>query len=415
MKRPGWYGLAIRFFAGGAALVAGASCARESETRHGTWRAERETHGDTLVVRTVSGSVWAAPATMREDLAIGVLEGREELMFNQVQAIAVDAHGGMYVFDGGVPALRYFDSSGVYVRTLGGKGAGPGEYQDAALGLAVRRDGRVVLRDPRNSRLNVYAPDGAAALHWPVASGLFAENAMVVDTADHMYLKVLLSRPERNKPWNIGLLHLDAQGRIVDSIADPVIADAPTTAGGTFVPGKLWAWSPHGYMVVGVNATYRFELRPPSRPVVRIERVVPAIQVLPEERAEHEARNAWYRKYQGQYMIADLPPIPASKPPYRAFLVGADGRIWVRRHVTAERLAESDTGSSERPPSPAWVEPSVFDVFEPDGTYLGEVRVPRGTTLSVARGDVAWGTRQGDAGETYVVRLSVQHAQVPQQ
>ena len=261
--------------------------------------------------------------------------------------------------------------------------------------------------------MNVYDPDGAAALHWPVASGLFADNAMVLDTADHMYLKVLLSRPERNKPWNIGLLHLDAEGRIVDSIADPIIAGAPTSAGGTFVPGKLWAWSPHGYMVVGVNTTYRFELRPPNRPVIRIERVVPAIEVLPEERAEYEARNAWYRKYQARFMTAELPPIPGSKPPYRGFLIGEDGRVWVRRHVTAERLAESDTGSSERPPSPSWVEPSVFDVFEPDGTYLGEVRVPSGTTLSVVRGEWAWGTRQGDSGETYVVRLKVHQAPAP--
>jgi len=409
MRSQVLYHLAIRCLAGGLALAVGGSCARASEQQRGTWRVERESRGDTLLVRTLSGSVWAAPATMREDLAIGVLEGREELMFSRVEELAVDAHGGIYAFDGGVPALRYFDSSGVYVRTLGGKGAGPGEYQDAALGLAIRRDGRVVLRDPRNSRLNVYEPDGAPALHWPVASGLFADNAMVLDTADHMYLKVLLSPPERNKPWNIGLLHLDAHGKIIDSIADPVIAGAPTSAGGTFVPAKLWAWSPHGYMVVGVNTTYSFELRPRNRPVIRIERVVPPVQVLPEERVEHEARNAWYRKYQGQYMTAELPPIPASKPPYRGFLIGADGRVWVRRHVTAERLAESDTGSAERPPSPSWVEPSVFDVFEPDGTYLGEVRVPKGTTLSIARGEVAWGTRQGDAGEIYVVRLSVQH------
>ena len=49
----------------------------------------------------------------------------------------------------------------------------------------------------------------------------------------------------------------------------------------------------------------------------------------------------------------------------------------------------------------------MYDVFEPDGTYLGEARVPRATTLMKVRGESAWGTRQGEAGEIYVVRLQV--------
>ena len=84
--------------------------------------------------------------------------------------------------------------------------------------------------------------------------------------------------------------------------------------------------------------------------------------------------------------------------------------VWVRRHVTAERLGEGNAGSPERPPTPSWIEPSVYDIFEPDGTYLGEVRVPKGTRVMIARRDSTWGTRQGDAGEVYVVRLRIERA-----
>ncbi len=389
------------------ALLVG--CGSADNDQLGTWQSERETIGDTIIVRTLSGSVWGDSAVMREDLAIGVLEGQEELMFGRIGELAVDTSGGMYVFDGSVPALRFFDASGNYVRTLGGKGSGPGEYRDAALGLAVRSDGRIVLRDPRNSRLIVYEPDGTPSTQLPVASGLFTGNAMVLDTADHAYLKVLLSEPEKDRPWNIGLLHLDAQGRIVDSIAVPAIAGEPTNAGGAFLPAKLWAWSPLGYMVVGVNSTYRFDLRPPNGKVIRIERNTPTVSVLPEERAEREAVNDWYRKYQGQFMTAELPPVPSTKPAYRGFLIGQDGRVWVMRHVTAERLGEATEGTPQRQPSPAWIEPSVYDVFEPDGTYLGQVRVPKGTRVMLARGETAWGTRVGEDGELLVVRLRVAH------
>ncbi|HET6682003.1 MAG TPA: 6-bladed beta-propeller [Gemmatimonadaceae bacterium] len=394
-----------------ATLLALVACAPADGERLGTWVAERDTIGDTIVVRTISGSIRDGTATLVEDLSIGVLEGAEELMLGQISSLAVDSAGGIYAFDGQVPALRYFDSTGAYVRTLGAKGAGPGEYEDASLGLAVRHhDGRVVMRDPRNGRMNVYNPDGSPSTQWTVTSGLFTNDATVLDTADHLYLRILLSRPERNKPWNIGLLHLDDSGRVVDSIAIPAMPGEPEGAGGAFLPAKIWAWSPLGYLVVGVNDTYRFEVRAPGAPVVRIERSVPVVEVLPEEHAELEARNDWYRKYQGQFMTAELPPVPHTKPPWRSFLIGQDGRIWVRRHTTAEHAEVEGEATPQRPAPPSWVEPAVYDVFEPDGRYLGEVRAPTGVNVSVVRGDQAWGLRQGDMGEQLIVRLHLVHA-----
>lgn len=378
----------------------------------GTWRAERETRGDTLVVRTVSGSVWGRPATLVEELAIGTLEGQEELMFGFVQDIAVDREGGIYAFDGQVPALRYFDAAGRYLRTLGRDGSGPGEYRDASLGLALRRDGRLVMRDPRNARLNLYEPDGSPAEHWPVASGLFTANALTLDTADHMYLKILLGRPERNKPWRIGLLHLDDRGAVVDTIPDPQIDGEPATAAWTFDANKVWALSPLGDMVVGVNSKYSFEIRRRDGRVVRIEKAHTPIAVHPDERAEYEAVNAWTRKTQGQYLTSEIPPVPSSKPAYRALYAGERGRIWAQLYTSAEKLdgaRDANPSDPNRPPPITWREPLVFDVFEPDGTYLGEVRVPQRTSLSVFRGDTVWGIRRGEVDEQYIVRLRLEH------
>jgi len=376
----------------------------------GSWQAEWDTIGDTVVVRTNSGSVWGGPVTLVEDLAIGALEGPDELMFGFVQCMAVDAEGGIYVYDGQVPALRYFDASGDYVRTLGREGSGPGEYRDTCLGLAVRSDGKVLMRDPRNARINVYEPDGTPADHWPVASGLFTSQAMMIDMADHVYLKILTERPERNRPWKIGLLHLDADGQLLDTIPDPPIAGAPESGGGgRFVPAKQWAWSPLGYMVVGVNRDYSFELRPPGRPVLRIERTVEPVELQPEERAEWEARNEWTRRNEGQFMTAEIPPVPAQKPPYRGLYIGERGRIWVWRYTVAEKMdpAEVREPDPNRPPPITWREPRVFDVFEPDGTYLGEVRMPPRTSAAIFRGDTIWAIRRGELDEQYIVRLVV--------
>lgn len=390
------------------ALLLSAACGAPASERSGDWVVERDTIGDTIVVRTLSGSVWGTPMELKIDLSIGTLEGDSTLMFGFIQHIAVDAEGGIYAFDGQVPALRYFNARGEYVRTLGREGAGPGEYRDMALGLAVLSDGRVVMRDPRNARLNFYAPDGTPSDHWPVASGLFVDNAMVLDRRDHVFLKIMLGLPEPNKPWRIGLLHYDATGHLVDTIPPPATSGEPTEAGvGRFLRSKIWALSLDGTIVVGTNDQYVFELRRPDGTVVRIERAAERVSLEPGERAEHEAMNEWTRRTQGQFLTAEIPPVPATKPFFSGLHPGERGRVWVRRYVKAEKTDMPPERDPSQPPSITWLEPTVFDVFESDGTYLGEVRAPPRTSVRVFRGDTIWGIRQGELDEQYLVRAVV--------
>jgi hypothetical protein len=108
-------------------------------------------------------------------------------------------------------------------------------------------------------------------------------------------------------------------------------------------------------------------------------------------------------------VAADRQPVPARKPPYRLLYVGERGRIWVWRYTRAEKMdpAEVREPDPHRPPPITWREPIVFDVFEPDGTYLGEVHMPPRTNAMVLRGDTIWGIRTGELDEEYVVRLVI--------
>jgi hypothetical protein len=385
------------------------ACAGDSGNKG---RSERIVVGDTTIVRTLEGSVWGDSVTLVEAVSIGTLNGPPEYEFGQVQDVSVDASGGVYVFDGHVPALRYFDAACQYVRTLGGKGAGPGEYQDASLGVVSRhRDGRVVMRDPRNARLNVYHPDGSAMPPVLVTSGLFTAQATTLDTADHLYLRIMTGRPERNKPWPIALLHLDDQGVIVDTLVPPVLAEESLELGATLFPRtKHWAFSPFGGFVVALSDRYRIEHFRGDGTVLRIEREVAPVMIQAEEKAELGAMNDWRYRTQGQFMTTDKPTVPDAKGVIRGLAVGEDGRIWVRRYAPAEK-GDSIPGFARQGQEPAptrfWHEPNVHDVFEPDGTYLGSVRLPQRMGLSVMRGEQVWGVREGSEGESQVVRFRI--------
>ena len=71
-----------------------------------------ETIGDTTVVRTLSGSVWEAEATLVPEISIGELDGPDELLFGWIRSIAVDDDHNVYAFDDQAQEVRVFDSAG---------------------------------------------------------------------------------------------------------------------------------------------------------------------------------------------------------------------------------------------------------------------------------------------------------------
>jgi hypothetical protein len=82
--------------------------------------------------------------------------------------------------------------------------------------------------------------------------------------------------------------------------------------------------------------------------------------------------------------------VPRHKLPVRAPFVDPHGRIWLQRSATAEKVAPR-VAMRSGPDSlmVTYAEPSVYAAFEPDGTFLGEVRLPMGVYPGFA-GDFAW-------------------------
>lgn len=387
-----------------APLVLLAACG--AETPGSGLRTRVDTVGDTVVVRTLSGSVWDSGRVLVEDLSIGVDEGAPEEMFGQVRSIAVAPDGAIYVMDP-EPSLRKFDRTGAYLATLGRLGSGPGEYRSPDGGLAVLPDGRVVVRDPPNGRFQLFTPGGEHAGNWAVTSGFNTSRRLARDTAGNVLTLVLLEGNTDVRDWRMGLRRYDTTGAPGDTLPVPdfefermqitgqregssSISDVP------FSPRAHWDWSPLGYFVGGVSDHYRIDLFRPDG-VLRLEREVPAVPVDPAEAADRkaEATGNMVENYPG--WTWNGPEIPSAKPPWRAVFTGAEGRLWVLRSQPGRKDAAGE-----------WVEPTLFDVFEPGGRYLGEARGPEGFRVSpepVFRGDTVWAVVESDDGVMRVKRL----------
>jgi len=94
---------------------------------------------------------------LEEDLTIGNKED-ENYMFYRVRDIEVDKQGNIFVADMSNQRIQKFDKYGKYVRTIGRKGQGPGEFE-RPWKVRVRNNGDLYVADA-SFNIEVFDSDG---------------------------------------------------------------------------------------------------------------------------------------------------------------------------------------------------------------------------------------------------------------
>ena len=94
------------------------------------------------------------------------VRGDDERTFNAPTDLAFGADGSVYVSDGyGNNRVVHFDPDGGFLGTWGGRGSGPGEF-DTPHSIAVLGDGRVLVSDRHNHRIQIFDGDGRYLDEW---------------------------------------------------------------------------------------------------------------------------------------------------------------------------------------------------------------------------------------------------------
>jgi hypothetical protein len=378
------------------------------------------------VVRTLSGSAWGADATLVPELSIGEMEGPEELLFGRIASIAVDDEGRIHVLDGQARNVRVFDSAGKHVETLGGPGEGPGELRTAE-SVVLLADGRVAVNDSRGLRIQVYRPGGGETEEWAYSAGgvILRLRQLYADR----YGRALVVAPRLAPSGRLSqqILAFDASGAAQDTLLPPgsdfeppsVELDLMSSSGrlrriGQPIPlaaRHYWTVNPEGRFVSGISTDYRIHVERDDG-VLRIERVHEPVAASEAERAYHRERLTRAMRLTQPDWNWNGPPVPETKPPFRGLVAGRDGRIWVRLWTEAHP-EENEDHDPENPRSEpvTWPSPLRYDVFEPDGAYLGAVNPPKGFVdypQPVFDGDDVWAVTRDALDVERVVRFRIE-------
>jgi hypothetical protein len=383
------------------------ACERTGETASSA-RVQRDTIGDTIVVRNLGRGDDGDTLALVETLRIGKADGGTEYGFGNIGRMAVAPDGTIYVYDGALKLLRAYDSAGKFIRSIGRQGAGPGEFNDV-VALVTLPDGRIVLRDPSQARISFFDSSGKFLKSWTVGMMTFTDDLLRTDSAGNLYLKSWWGEPTPDGQLG-GFVRLDSSGKERDTLAAPFV---PSGGMAFYSPSLHWTMNSHASFVSGYSARYVFDVQPRSgEKLLRVEGPTgDPIPVPLGERQLLDRISAEMVKNPSVRKGTKSTPTPSTKPAFRELLVAADDRTWVRVPVPSEQRAGVEVDSTKpvsRQPSP-WAETKrVWDIFEPDGTWIGRLTTPSSIEMMFMRGQYVWGKSEDENGVASLIRWRIE-------
>ena len=410
-----------------AALVCGQLRAQNAPP----YRTVVRTSGDTTIART-TGEV---PDARLKRLVLEWQASPEladgGLTIGDVSSMAVGADGRVYVWDPATPALWLIDANGKTIKRIMRQGAGPGEYVKNNNGIVFASDGRLKMWDDGNARINVYDADGSylTSNRLPFNS-CCPGGALTSDKLNRLWLRSSLrdksGPPKSIADETIGYVRTNPSGIVIDTVIAPKLpgnAQAMTAirdAGGrtsltsSIVPystAMIYAVSPLGHLVFGQGRPYVVHATHNGKPL-RIERDWTPVPVANRERAQHRARIEFEMRRVDPGWTWSGADVPDAKPAFSNLTVGEDGRIRVTLSVPSEEFTPdppSAPASGPRQPQLTYrPKERRWDIFEPDGRYIGRIVGPRTFALYIMKGNYVWGVMRDENDLPTVVKMRVE-------
>ena len=389
----------------------------------GTLARTIDSTGDTVVVR-FSGSVpEGAIHPLVEELRIAPAS-QDTSLFAEVGDFEVDRAGGLWVYDRTANLIFRFDSEGRLVQRIGREGAGPGELRSAT-GMVALPDSGVAIWDSRNARITRFDFAGNLRASITIPAGFASSDGLMTDRTGRLYVRYPVAAPRDGDFIGlVGLVGVRPEGGFRDSLLPPR-SEVPTieyraerssgggrsvsSTGPEFGARSLWRFHPDGFFVVAHGGDYQILLARSPQPLI-IERTLVPVPTSEAERANERDRIIWSMRQTDPAWSWKGAALPEAKAPLMDLSVTRDGRLWARIAVPSEPVpeAERDVPRNRDQPVRRFRTPVAYEVFSPDGEFLGRIELPARTRLVEADGNLLWALARDPDGLPAVVRFRIE-------
>ena len=399
-------------FAWVGAVLFAAACGGGAEGG-AEWSGTVEDSAGVQIVRNSLKPVWGEAEAwgFEEVLSIGEAAGDPDYQFGQIAGLDVTSDGRILVLDNQAQHVKVFSADGVFERTVGQAGSGPGEFGPGAAVLMVGAADTVIVPDAGNQRVNVILLGEGESTSFPLS---FEEGIpmrwQVSNSGSLVVQRRALNLPNQDAV-NVDLIARQAyDGTIVDTLLTPPRGDTFSFGGGLpefhfFAPEPIWTLLNDGTFVHAVNNEYRISAAGPDGSVTRV--ITMPSEPVPVSEQDIEIITGLIMRLMEEQGV---PPQALEGieqgisyedffPAFTQMRNGPEQSLWVQRIGVPSDMTEDeqenwnpllDQGSDE------------WDVFDADGRFMGFVTMPERFTPFSLKGDLFFGVWRDEFEVQYV-------------
>jgi hypothetical protein len=297
---------------------------------------------------------------LEEVLSIGN-EKDENYLFYRTWHLAVDKQGNIYVLDEGNKRIQVFDKKGQYLRTIGRKGQGPGEFRSPQNVFVNDKNGEVYVADFRS--IKVFASNGNYLKTIPLESFnrsyCISPNGIILGEIDKITFDENNIKETRKIFTSLRLINnMDGSETAIASYPDQI---------SKIIEGRVAKFS-HGYehkfhmcaigpqiFIYGFSSDYSLNIIDSTgKLLLKIQKESPVLSISKKEKdiVREEYRDSPIKN------VNNI-PFPKHKPHFGKILADGDW-IFVEHYKSPQE--QSDVWS--------------FDIFNTQGFYLYKLSFP---------------------------------------
>ena len=344
-------------------------------------------------------------------VSIGVVDGAPEYQLLYVRGATRLSDGRIAILNGGSHSYFLYDRGGRFLRSVGRKGQGPGEFE-VPMWMGRAAGDSVVVWDQKLKRLSFFAPDGTLARvtsasnaagtagMFPELVGIFPDGSVALDPGPDVMAMMRGQRGLRRD--SITLHRLAKDGTDAGPLARLAGDEAFVTER---QGGFAWNDRPFGSqsfaalsgerLYVGDSGTGEIAIySPDGRRVGAFRSPHPSWRVHPDDVERYRERKlapitVQERRREMEAAIREA-PVPETSPTFAELLADAQGNVWVQAYARPA----ADT--------------VPWAVLAPDGRAVGALRVPRDLKLLEVGGEYVLGLRTDEVGVERVEMYAVE-------
>lgn len=217
------------------------------------WKGSIEQVDGVTVVKNPKNPIYAEKlCEINEELRIGEAEGEEEYMFQAIGSIAVDEAERIYISDRKESCIKVFDQRGKYIRTIGRKGQGPGEFQSVTR-IQILPNNDLLIYDGNIRRLSLFTFNGIYKSSKSIST-IPALDLRINSQGLSLVNTVQLNPQSAQAVTSIGIYDQDF------NLLKTIITSDPKDVQTPFLPFNVWTILHDDSILIGNNESYELKI-----------------------------------------------------------------------------------------------------------------------------------------------------------